>query len=80
MTNHRGGIRGIIELAVLRTIERVLGDFIPVQNFFDLIVGTRYVAPSSLCHQWCWDTHVMPARAGSSLSASASRTGRYHTA
>ena len=38
---HSGGIRGIIELAVLRTIEKELGGLIPVQNFFDLIVGTR---------------------------------------
>ncbi|KAK0724572.1 hypothetical protein B0H67DRAFT_657154, partial [Lasiosphaeris hirsuta] len=35
-----GGIRGIIELALLKSIERELGGFVPVQNFFDLIVGT----------------------------------------
>jgi hypothetical protein len=38
-----GGIRGIVELEVLREIERSLGDKIPIQNFFDLIVGTRCV-------------------------------------
>ncbi|KAE9377253.1 hypothetical protein N431DRAFT_542623 [Stipitochalara longipes BDJ] len=35
-----GGIRGIIELEVLRAIERAMGGRIPVQRFFDLIVGT----------------------------------------
>ncbi|KAK3379099.1 hypothetical protein B0T24DRAFT_716735 [Lasiosphaeria ovina] len=35
-----GGIRGIVELVILRAIEKELGDLIPVQNFFDLIVGT----------------------------------------
>ncbi|KAK3389280.1 hypothetical protein B0H63DRAFT_537088 [Podospora didyma] len=35
-----GGMRGIVELVVLRAIEKELGDHIPIQNFFDLIVGT----------------------------------------
>lgn len=35
-----GGIRGIVQLEVLRAIERALDDLIPVQKFFDLIVGT----------------------------------------
>lgn len=35
-----GGIRGIVQLEVLRAIERALGDLIPVQKFFDLILGT----------------------------------------
>ena len=35
-----GGIRGIVELEVLRAIEQALGGEIPVQDFFDLIVGT----------------------------------------
>jgi hypothetical protein len=34
-------MRGIVELVVLRQIERVLGDEIPLRAFFDLIVGTR---------------------------------------
>jgi len=38
---HRGGIRGIVELEILRAIERFMGDKIPIQSFFDLIVGTR---------------------------------------
>ena len=37
-----GGIRGILELEILRAIELALGDKIPIQAFFDLIVGTRY--------------------------------------
>jgi patatin-like phospholipase/acyl hydrolase len=37
----RGGVRGIIELEVLRAIECSLGGKIPVQRFFDLIVGTK---------------------------------------
>lgn len=39
----RGGIRGIVILEVLRQIEIELGKRIPVQDFFDLIVGTRLV-------------------------------------
>lgn len=37
----RGGIRGIVELESLRAIQQVLGPGLPIQNFFDLIVGTR---------------------------------------
>jgi hypothetical protein len=37
----RGGIRGIVELEVLHEIERHIGGKIPIQAFFDLIVGTR---------------------------------------
>ena len=35
-----GGIRGIVQLEVLRAIEQSLGGFLPIQSFFDLIVGT----------------------------------------
>lgn len=35
-----GGIRGIVELEVLRAIEQVLGGRNPVQDFFGLILGT----------------------------------------
>ncbi|KAK3328585.1 acyl transferase/acyl hydrolase/lysophospholipase [Cercophora scortea] len=35
-----GGIRGIAELEVLLQIEQALGGKIPIQSFFDLIVGT----------------------------------------
>ncbi|KAF2773221.1 hypothetical protein EJ03DRAFT_323724 [Teratosphaeria nubilosa] len=35
-----GGIRGIVQLEVLRAIEVSMGGHLPVQAFFDLIVGT----------------------------------------
>ena len=35
-----GGIRGIVQLEVLRAIEQTLGGYIPVQSFFDLMIGT----------------------------------------
>jgi len=37
-----GGVRGIAELEILRLLHRALGGKIPLQEFFDLIVGTRY--------------------------------------
>jgi hypothetical protein len=37
----RGGVRAIVELEILQAIEEALGRHIPIQNFFDLIVGTR---------------------------------------
>ncbi|KAI1745919.1 hypothetical protein F4680DRAFT_442191 [Xylaria scruposa] len=37
-----GGICGIIQLLVLREIEAVLGYNLPIQLFFDLIVGTDF--------------------------------------
>ena len=36
-----GGIRGIVELKVLLEVEQELGGKIKIQDFFDLIVGTR---------------------------------------
>lgn len=35
-----GGVRGIIELIILQEIERALGPGLPIQAFFDLVVGT----------------------------------------
>lgn len=35
-----GGVRGIIELIIMQEIERALGPGLPIQAFFDLIVGT----------------------------------------
>jgi patatin-like phospholipase/acyl hydrolase len=35
-----GGMRGIVEIEVLRAIEGELGGHIPIREFFDLIVGT----------------------------------------
>lgn len=37
-----GGMRGITELEVLKAIESELPRKIPIQRFFDLMVGTRY--------------------------------------
>ncbi|KAM0714927.1 hypothetical protein Q7P37_009392 [Cladosporium fusiforme] len=37
-----GGVRGIVQLEVLRGLERALGDRIAVQAFFDLIVGSGF--------------------------------------
>lgn len=36
-----GGVRGVVQLRVLRGIERVLGPGLPIQLFFDLMVGTK---------------------------------------
>lgn len=44
LTSSRGGVRGIVELEVLKAIERELGGKLPIQVFFDLMVGTRYVS------------------------------------
>lgn len=41
LTYLRGGIRGIVELEVLRAIQKAVGEQIPIRAFFDLIVGTR---------------------------------------
>lgn len=47
----RGGVRGIVELVILQEIERALGGHVPIHNFFDLIVGTRFVfLPSNNLH------------------------------
>lgn len=35
-----GGVRGVVQLEILRGIEQALGNQLPVQAFFDLIVGT----------------------------------------
>lgn len=35
-----GGIRGIVQLEILRGIEHALGDHIPAPAFFDLVVGS----------------------------------------
>ncbi|KAI8626808.1 hypothetical protein F5Y19DRAFT_466119 [Xylariaceae sp. FL1651] len=35
-----GGVRGIVELVILKALEEKLGNYVPIQNFFDLIVGT----------------------------------------
>ena len=35
-----GGIRGIVEIEILKAIQARLGK-IPIQAFFDLVIGTR---------------------------------------
>jgi hypothetical protein len=40
LTYTRGGVRGIVELEILRQLETELGDMINIQSFFDLIIGT----------------------------------------
>jgi patatin-like phospholipase/acyl hydrolase len=40
LTLDGGGIRGIVELEILRLIENVWGGGLRIQDFFDLIVGT----------------------------------------
>lgn len=40
LTLDGGGIRGIVELEILKYIEKELGGGVNVQSFFDLIVGT----------------------------------------
>ena len=37
-----GGVRGIIELEILKQIEVALGGRVNILSFFDLVVGTRY--------------------------------------
>jgi patatin-like phospholipase/acyl hydrolase len=41
--NCSGGMRGIVELETLHAIEKAMDIQLPIQSFFDLIVGTRYV-------------------------------------
>ena len=41
-------MRGIVELEVLKAIEKELPANIPIRSFFDLIVGTRFVHRISL--------------------------------
>lgn len=40
-------MRGIVELEVLKAIEKELPLNVPVKSFFDLIVGTRFVYETS---------------------------------
>jgi predicted acylesterase/phospholipase RssA/energy-coupling factor transporter ATP-binding protein EcfA2 len=40
LTLDGGGIRGIVQLTILQQLERALGVGLPLQVFFDLIVGT----------------------------------------
>lgn len=58
LTLDGGGIRGIVELAILAEVERRVGLGIPIRDMFDLIVGTStgesldymIVSPAFLTH------------------------------
>jgi len=36
-----GGVRAVVQLVILGMLEKRIGFGIPIQEFFDLIVGTR---------------------------------------
>lgn len=40
LTLDGGGVRGIMELAILEKLEARIGLEVPIREFFDLIVGT----------------------------------------
>ena len=46
----RGGVRGIVELVVLEAIMKRVGHDIPVQELFDVIMGTS----TGKCHTSVW--------------------------
>jgi hypothetical protein len=41
LTMYSGGIRSVVQLTVLELLEECVGLGIPIQDFFDLIIGTR---------------------------------------
>lgn len=41
ITISSGGIRSIIQLEILKSLENIIGLEIPITSFFDLIIGTR---------------------------------------
>lgn len=43
LTLSSGGIRGIVQLTMLNALEEKINLGIPIQDFFDLIIGTRYM-------------------------------------
>ncbi|KAI0392820.1 hypothetical protein F5Y17DRAFT_337492 [Xylariaceae sp. FL0594] len=57
-----GGIRGIVQLLVLRELEKILGPDLPIQLFFDLIVGTDFggvIAIALGVKKWAVDTALI---------------------
>jgi patatin-like phospholipase/acyl hydrolase len=46
LTLYSGGVRSIVELQVLKAIKKVLGPKLPLQLFFDLIIGSGSVIPA----------------------------------
>ncbi|ORX91403.1 acyl transferase/acyl hydrolase/lysophospholipase, partial [Clohesyomyces aquaticus] len=56
-----GGMRGIVELEVLRQIEREMNDKLRIQCFFDLVVGTStggIIALGLVARNWSVDTCI----------------------
>lgn len=47
-------MRGIVILEVLRKLQEELGNSIPILDFFDLVVGTRYVFPLKAGNLFFW--------------------------
>lgn len=43
-----GGIRSVIQLEILKSLELAIGLDIPIQDFFDLIIGTRFDPQSTI--------------------------------
>ncbi len=52
LTLSSGGIRGIVELAILSRIEKVIGLGIPIQDLFDLVIGTSTGTVIILTHEF----------------------------
>lgn len=53
ITISSGGVRSIIQLEILKSLEDVIGLEVPIQNFFDLIIGTRYINILSVIYFCC---------------------------
>ncbi|KAF9697343.1 hypothetical protein EKO04_005060 [Ascochyta lentis] len=61
LTLDGGGIRGIVELEILRSLEEALGNGLRIQNFFDLVVGTStggLVALGLVSRNWSVSTCI----------------------
>ena len=52
-------MRGIVELEVLKAIEKKLPSRIPIRSFFDLIVGTRFVHGTYFLAPSRYQKHVL---------------------
>ncbi|KAF2420198.1 hypothetical protein EJ08DRAFT_690440 [Tothia fuscella] len=80
LTLDGGGMRGVVELEILRALEQAMNIQIPIQSFFDLIVGTstgglisiglgvmNWVVDESIDHFERMVTRAFTRRTGSSL-------------
>jgi hypothetical protein len=43
LTYYRSGASGIVQLEVLGRIEEAIGLQVPIREFFDLMIGTKWV-------------------------------------